>query len=59
MRQACRIMTRYTLSNDELASQFGCSDGFHFSKLFKSVMGVTPQLYRKQVMTSMGNDLTN
>lgn len=59
MRQAGRIMTRYTLSNDELASQFGCSDGFHFSKLFKSVMGVTPQLYRKQVMTSVGNDLTN
>ncbi|MEM0964972.1 MAG: AraC family transcriptional regulator [Verrucomicrobiota bacterium] len=49
MRQAGRLMTRTSLSNEELASQFGCSDGFHFSKLFKSVMGVTPQDFRKQV----------
>ncbi|MEN8663139.1 MAG: helix-turn-helix domain-containing protein [Lentimonas sp.] len=50
MRQAGSLMTRSTLSNEELAQQFGCSDGFHFSKVFKSVMGVTPQEYRKQVV---------
>ncbi|ADE53391.1 helix-turn-helix domain-containing protein [Coraliomargarita akajimensis] len=49
MRQAGRLMTRSNLSNEELADQFGCSDGFHFSKLFKSVMGLSPQEFRKQL----------
>jgi len=49
MRQASRLMTRSSLSNEQLAEQFGCSDGFHFSKLFKSVMNVSPQEYRKQL----------
>ncbi|MGC6424234.1 MAG: helix-turn-helix domain-containing protein [Lentimonas sp.] len=49
MQQASRLMTRTSLSNEGLAEQFGCSDGFHFSKLFKSVIGVSPKDYRNQV----------
>ncbi|MEO0793892.1 MAG: AraC family transcriptional regulator [Verrucomicrobiota bacterium] len=55
MRQAGRLMTRSALSNDELAEQFGCCDGFHFSKLFKSVMGITPKEYRLNVLNSVSD----
>ena len=53
MHQASRLMTRSSLSNDAMAEQFGCSDGFHFSKLFKSVIGVTPRDYRNRVRKSV------
>ncbi|MGJ8639594.1 MAG: helix-turn-helix domain-containing protein [Opitutaceae bacterium] len=55
MNQASRLMTKSSFSNDELAEQFGCSDGFHFSKLFKSVIGLSPKDYRNRVRGSVDN----
>ena len=49
MNQAALLMTRSSISNDELAERFGCSDGFHFSKLFKSVHGVSPRAYQQSL----------
>ncbi|WOO43179.1 AraC family transcriptional regulator [Rubellicoccus peritrichatus] len=53
MEQAALMMTRSALSNEQLADCFGCSDGFHFSKLFKSIMGITPNAYRQQLKEAL------
>ncbi|MBK1879161.1 helix-turn-helix domain-containing protein [Pelagicoccus mobilis] len=46
MIQAAELLRQLGLSNEQLADQFGCSDAFHFSKMFKSVHGVSPWKYR-------------
>ncbi|MDX2110244.1 MAG: AraC family transcriptional regulator [Verrucomicrobiota bacterium] len=49
LQRAAELLTRADLTNDQLASQFGFCDGFHFSKAFKSIHGVSPQSYRRQL----------
>lgn len=49
MERAARLMARCSLSNAELAEQFGCADEFHFSRLFKQIHGSSPRTYRSQL----------
>ena len=47
MRLAGELLRRTELTNERLAEHFGCTDAFHFSKLFKSVHGTGPAEWRK------------
>ena len=46
MEQAGELMRRTSLTNEQLAEQFGCADAFHFSKMFKQVHGDAPRRWR-------------
>jgi AraC-like DNA-binding protein len=50
MERAAELLRRTPLSNEQIAAQFGCSDAFHFSKLFKSVHGHSPSAARKKAL---------
>ena len=47
MNQAFLLMTDPQLTLTEIASRVGMNDSQHFSKLFKSVIGSSPSLFRK------------
>ena len=48
METAAPLVVRSNLTNDQLATQFGCADAFHFSRLFKAEMGVAPREFRRR-----------
>lgn len=48
MERAADLLRRTSLTNEQLAEQFGCGDAFHFSKLFKSVHGLSPSECRRR-----------
>lgn len=50
IRQACYLINVYrdALSLSEIAERCGYTDYVYFSKKFKSVMGMSPKLYREQ-----------
>lgn len=47
MRHACRLLTEKDLCIKEVSAQMGFRDQFYFSRLFKSVNGLTPSRYRR------------
>ena len=47
MNQAILLMTDPQLTLTEIASRVGMNDSQHFSKLFKSIIGSSPSLFRK------------
>lgn len=48
MERAAELLRRSSLTNEQIAEQFGCSDAFHFSKLFKSIHGHSPSAHRRR-----------
>ncbi len=50
MERAARLMAQNSLSNAELAEQFGCADESHFSKLFKQCHRVSPSTYKRRLI---------
>lgn len=48
MERAAELLHRTPLTNEQIAEQFGCSDAFHFSKLFKSIHGHSPSAHRSR-----------
>ncbi len=48
MEKACSLLKNTSLSIAEVGEQVGYPDYFHFSKLFKKVLGVSPTVYRKE-----------
>lgn len=49
MRKACELLNYHDISVGDVARSVGYQDQFHFSKLFKRVMGMSPLNYRKQM----------
>lgn len=47
--KALILLHHSVISIDDMASQCGFSDRFHFSKVFKELMGMSPVAYRKQL----------
>jgi AraC-like DNA-binding protein len=47
MRHACRMLTEERSTIQETAARLGFSDEFHFSRRFKSTIGVAPSVFRK------------
>lgn len=50
VNQAIERMTDTDLSLTEIAAQTGCKDSQHFSKLFKNIIGLAPNQYRKLIL---------
>lgn len=50
INQAIDLMTNTTLTLTEIAIQVGCKDSQHFSKLFKNIIGLPPNRYRKLIL---------
>lgn len=50
INQAIDLMTDTKLTLTEIASQVGCKDSQHFSKLFKNLIGLPPNQYRKLIL---------
>ena len=50
INQAIDLMTNTTLTLTEIAIQAGCKDSQHFSKLFKNIIGLPPNRYRKLIL---------
>lgn len=48
MERAAELLRRTPLTNEQIAEQFGCSDAFHFSKLFKAIHGHSPTAHRRR-----------
>ena len=46
LESAKRLLLYTTLSVDEIALQCGFGSIYHFSKIFKSIIGVSPSIYR-------------
>ena len=46
MRRACQLLREPGLSVKEVAARLGYSDQFYFSRIFKSVVGVSPRAFR-------------
>ena len=53
INQAIELMTDPSLSLTSIASQVGLKDSQHFSKLFRSIIGLTPNRYRKLLLHDM------
>lgn len=49
INQSIDLMINTTLSLTEIADRIGLKDSQHFSKLFRNIMGITPNKYRKMV----------
>ncbi|GGC12512.1 hypothetical protein GCM10011386_00190 [Parapedobacter defluvii] len=47
VEKACGLMHHSSQTIDQIAYNCGFSDRYHFSKIFKQVMGVTPAFYKK------------
>jgi AraC-like DNA-binding protein len=47
MKRACQLLETTSLNVKETASVLGYEDPFYFSRLFKSVAGISPTDYRK------------
>jgi len=47
--RACALMRESGAGNDELAARLGFCDGFHFSRRFRQVAGLSPQAFRAQL----------
>lgn len=48
IRKASNLMESSNLSISEIARSVGYTDQFHFSKMFKRVMGISPSEYKKE-----------
>ena len=46
VERACEWMRRSELTMDQIAEAAGFCDRFHFSRVFKQVMGVSPAKFR-------------
>jgi AraC-like DNA-binding protein len=47
IQQACRLLEYSRLRIKEIAYQIGYSDPYHFSRVFTTVMGISPRDFRK------------
>ncbi len=50
INQAIELMMGTSLTLTEIAIQVGCKDSQHFSKLFKNIIGLPPNRYRKLIL---------
>lgn len=55
INQAISLMTDTNLTLTEIAVQAGCKDSQHFSKLFKNIIGLAPNRYRKLILHDAAN----
>lgn len=56
INQAIELMTNTDLTLTEIAIQTGCKDSQHFSKLFKNIIGLPPNKYRKLILHDAADD---
>lgn len=56
MNQAIDLMLNTDLTLTHIASQIGLKDSQHFSRLFRSIIGISPNRYRKLLLHEMTND---
>jgi AraC-like DNA-binding protein len=47
IERACELMQRGGLSDKQIADRLGFNDEFHFSRRFKSVLGLSPRAFRR------------
>lgn len=47
IKQAAERLSQTQISIGSISSEFGYRDPYHFSRVFKKVMGMSPQAYRK------------
>lgn len=52
MESAARMLENTFYSIDEISGQLGYSDPLYFSRVFKKHHGISPQAYRKSIITS-------
>ena len=50
MKEACKLLRSTTYSIKMIAAELGYFDPYHFSHLFKKVVGVSPSEYRSSDM---------
>lgn len=48
MQKACQYLSFTTMNIKEISYTVGFSDPFYFSRLFKKLMGISPQNYRRE-----------
>ena len=46
MHQACHLLNRTEMTVKQIAAILGYKDSFYFSRVFKSIHGVAPTIYR-------------
>ena len=46
IQRACQLLDTTSMRVKEVANELGCEDAFYFSRLFKSIMGHSPRVYR-------------
>jgi AraC-like DNA-binding protein len=51
MQHACKMLTNHSVRVKEIAAALGYDDPFHFSRLFKSVIGTSPRDYRRNMLS--------
>ena len=53
IRHAQRLLLDTTLSVAEVGARIGFSDQFHFSRMFKTAIGKSPDAYRREIQQSI------
>ena len=54
MQRACRSMSESSITNKELAEQYGFCNEFHFSERFKQIVGISPREFRRRLRSNRG-----
>ncbi len=49
IQRACQLMNHSSITIGEIAREIGYNDQFHFSRVFKKIMGVSPREYRNKL----------
>lgn len=48
--RACELMQRGQMKDAQIAQKLGFCDEYHFSRLFKTVVGVSPRIFKKMFL---------
>jgi AraC family transcriptional regulator, arabinose operon regulatory protein len=59
IQRSCQLLNNQELSVMDVAREVGIEDPFYFSRLFKKVMSISPQTYRKGRFISDSTNLKN
>jgi len=55
MKWAADLLTDRNLLVKDIAKQVGMADPFHFSRIFKKVLGLSPKEFQRHLVTSFEN----
>ncbi|NDV80993.1 AraC family transcriptional regulator [Bacteroides sp. 51] len=57
MQEACRLLCSTNYSIKQIAYLMGYDDPYYFSRIFKKLMNLSPENYRRSILNTMAQDM--